>query len=407
MAMIQLLINGIGNLHISAKIIISAIVLIFFISLIFIILLKAKYAKLQKDIDSNAHESTFNSMLLNEITEDFKAAWVGQTNEVNTQAIIENHFNRRLKMMQVGERLIKNTVSIMIVLGLLGTFIGLFLSVQSLVLLFQEHSASELLQSVESGLVAALVGMSTAFSTSLVGIAGSVILTFLNVLMSVEQSKEKLMVSIEEYLDNVVSKTMLSRTGNEYEALNNVLRQTFIEFGEKIAERFDKSLLAMHDDVRNIAEVNEHLRNTIEIMDVCFIKITDAIKASTQQIDENFQVVNGLTGTLNEMHHAMNAERKVSMEHAVHMTDKVADAADLMKELTERMRRETEHRNSSAETYNASLERMADCAKRIQDAVGAIPEQMFVYSETAAREVLSQIKQDEEDLPGWMKRSES
>ncbi|MDR3121045.1 MAG: hypothetical protein LBU58_06905 [Clostridiales bacterium] len=408
----------VGGMHLSALIIIGLIVVIFLVAIIFSVTSRGMYAKLQKDLDrlvasgraavstlapaaavpANApataddaarpdrpdrfSEPRTKDPLLRGIISDYESAWAGQDGgAVNTQAIIENRFNGKMKSWLLREQFTQHSVSIMIVLGLLGTFIGLTISVQSLVLLFRESDVTELLQSVESGLLSALAGMSTAFTTSLFGIACSVVVTFFNVFFNVGQARERVMTAIEEYLDNTAAARLRVYSGSAYEAMDGALRRTFIEFGEKIAERFDRSLQTFHGDIRGVEDANNNLRNTIEMMDACFVRVADAVKASTRHIEDNYQVLSGLSDGLAATRDAYEAGRRESAAHADRLAKSVADASDAICGLTADLRGEAQKRLDDFANYDAAISRMARSAELIRDAVAAIPEQMLAYSE--------------------------
>ena len=327
-------------------------------------------------------EPRFKNALLRGAVSEFEAAFTAQKGiEVNTQAIIETIFNRRMRASLFQERFAHGSVSMMIVLGLLGTFIGLTLSVQSLVLLFRGYEVTELLSSVESGLLSSLVGMSTAFTTSLFGIACSAIITALNIFISPGQARERLVTALEEYLDDTVSARLRAAAGDGYERMNEALRSTFIEFGEKIAERFDRSLLMMRDDIRGIDEANNNLRNTIEQMDVSLVKISDSLKSSTRYVDENYKTVVSLSSYLKETGEAFDAARKDSELRSEILVKSVTEAAEAINGLTADLRGEAQRRLDNFATYDAAVNGMARSAILIRDAVAAIPEQMFAYSE--------------------------
>jgi len=432
------LLNGvltfIGSMHISAIIIISIILFIFFLSVIFIFLLRIKYGRLKRELDRQAaagrsallslernaapsrrgaraplerddfpdigepqamdrfSEPRFRSPILKGVVAEYEAAWrslngasqngISQRGaEVNTQAVIENYFNTSAKGGSIQEGFTRHSVSVMIVIGLLGTFIGLTISVQSLVLLFRGYDVTELLSSVESGLLSALAGMSTAFTTSLFGIACSVIVTIINIFINPAQSRENLMIGIEEFLDNTVSARLGVVKNDEFELMNNALRSTFVEFGERIAERFDRTLVTMREDVRGIEEVNNNLRNTIEQMDVSFYRIADALKASTRHVDDNYQSLAALSARFKEMGEEFEESRREGVLHSENLVKSVSDAAAAINGLAGDLRGETQRRLDNFATYDAAIGQMLRSAELIRDAVAVIPEQMYAYTE--------------------------
>jgi len=400
MGVLNNIINFIGSMHISALIIISIILSIFTVALVFILILRVKYSQLRRELDRHAAsarkairaaddvsgdripEPRFRNPILRGVMSEYEAALSARDGaEVNTQAVIENFFNTRAKAVNIQEGFTRHSVSVMIVIGLLGTFIGLTISVQSLILLFRGYDVTELLSSVESGLLSALAGMSTAFTTSLFGIACSVVITIFNIFISPGQAREDLMVALEDYLDNTAPARYRAGRGDGYDKLDGLLRNTFIDFGERIADRFDRSLLMIRDDVRGIEEVNNNLRNTIGQLDVSFTRIADAIKASTRHIDENYQSLANLSDRFMEMNEELANVRKENAFYSKSLVGGVSDAAQAITSLTADLRGEAQQRLDNFQTYNNVIMQMSNSAELIRTAVAAIPDQMYAYTE--------------------------
>lgn len=93
-------------------------------------------------------------------------------------------------------------VGLMIFLGLLGTFWGLLKTVSSVGAVVQGLSMSadptELFQSLKAGLEGPLSGMGTAFGSSLLGLAGSLVLGFLD--LQLGQAQNLLFIALEDWL---------------------------------------------------------------------------------------------------------------------------------------------------------------------------------------------------------------
>lgn len=96
-------------------------------------------------------------------------------------------------------RYITNTL---IFLGLLGTFWGLILTVGGFAELIGNLNFSDetVLQSMQAGLSRPLAGMATAFTSSLMGLAGSLIVGFLG--LQVQLAQNAIFNELEEYLSS-------------------------------------------------------------------------------------------------------------------------------------------------------------------------------------------------------------
>ena len=96
-------------------------------------------------------------------------------------------------------RYITNTL---LFLGLLGTFWGLILTVGGFVELISNLNFSDesVLQSMQVGLSRPLAGMATAFTSSLMGLAGSLIVGFLG--LQVQLAQNAIFNELEEYMSS-------------------------------------------------------------------------------------------------------------------------------------------------------------------------------------------------------------
>jgi Na+-transporting methylmalonyl-CoA/oxaloacetate decarboxylase gamma subunit len=176
---------------------------IFVVSFISNLIIRKKYTIILDDL-LNWHrkkEGTFHSDILNKIIEDYKNTAAGSYSEVNTQAIIEKNFNLRLRGLALGEHFIYNTNTLLITLGLFGTFVGLTSAVSKIAGIFIDMDIAQLLEStgIEGllrNLISSLEGMSVAFTTSLVGVGCSIIFTILLTVANAKEARENLMIHI-------------------------------------------------------------------------------------------------------------------------------------------------------------------------------------------------------------------
>ena len=350
------------TIDISGKVIVIIILCIFGIALVVDILIKIKYRSIAKHLESRQQRRSgvFKNALFNRIVQDYKAASSSPYSDVNTQAIIEKTFMDDLKLLLVGENMVKKSIGMLIVLGLLGTFIGLSISVSEMVGVLIPGSGST--GSLDWNFIleklgGAAEGMGAAFITSLVGIAFSIVLTLIFIVLDCEDEKNKLMVNIEEYLDNVIAVAITKDKETEYTMLNRILRDTFIDFGNKIEtslkdtvnefgnklsntvmdvsvtsqaldhtiDRFDASLATFSESIKDFSEFNSNLRNNVEIMDVSFIKMSESMSESANLIRDNYSAIEGFSSDVKSAATEMSAfNQKVvdDMQSLVEQVDK-------------------------------------------------------------------------------------
>ena len=135
------------------------------------------------------------------------AALLGGQSEValstgSTQSILDSIGNRLDERRDISRYLI----SLLVFLGLLGTFWGLLATIASIgdtigALDPTSGDTNDILDSLKSGLKAPLDGMGTAFSSSLFGLAGSLVLGFLD--LQSGQAQNRFYLELENWLSTV------------------------------------------------------------------------------------------------------------------------------------------------------------------------------------------------------------
>lgn len=123
-------------------------------------------------------------------------------NTSSSRSILESIATRLDENRDVARYLI----GLLVFLGLLGTFWGLLATIGSISTTIQTldpgaSDAASILNSVQQGLSAPLAGMGTAFSSSLFGLAGSMVLGFLD--LQVGRAQNRFYTEIEDWLSSV------------------------------------------------------------------------------------------------------------------------------------------------------------------------------------------------------------
>ena len=101
-------------------------------------------------------------------------------------------------------------IGLLVFLGLLGTFWGLLGTIASINTVIQSldpssGQSSDVLQALKNGLSAPLSGMGTAFSSSLLGLSGSLILGFLD--LQAGRAQNRFYTELEDWLSSVTDVT--------------------------------------------------------------------------------------------------------------------------------------------------------------------------------------------------------
>ncbi|MFJ5370665.1 flagellar motor protein MotA, partial [Bosea sp. CER48] len=151
-----------------------------------------------------------------------------------------------------GREVLRYLAGLLVFLGLLGTFWGLLETVGSVGNVIKSlrtgAEAGVLFDELKAGLSAPLAGMGLSFSSSLFGIAGSLILGFLD--LQVAQAQRRFRNELESWL---------GARSAEPDAASPLLPA-----GEPLADRFEQLSAAMADGASNNRAATQALANLAE-----------------------------------------------------------------------------------------------------------------------------------------------
>jgi hypothetical protein len=278
-------------------VIVAAIVLCFLISLLTTFAVRARYARIAGDLAEKAGVVPFESPLLRLIVQDAsERARATYGAPPNVQAIIEHHFQQQLRGSLLGERFVRSSVGLVIILGLVGTFYGLSLSIGKLVgLLSADSGTVDITQALTVGLTDTLSGMSVAFTSSLAGIAAAIVLTLVGVLLNLASARTALMLQLETYLERLMASDpalapapgVASAASATREA--RALAPLIDSFGQSVAQldatmaRFEAALSSFSTTTRDFREFNLHLKDNVQRMSLSFADLSEVLKSQAQR----------------------------------------------------------------------------------------------------------------------------
>lgn len=171
------------------------------------------------------------------------------------------------------------TIGLLIFLGLLGTFWGLLDTVSSIRnviggLSVSGGDVSQVFSDLKSGLEQPLTGMGTAFSSSLLGLSGSLILGFLD--LQAGQAQNRFFNNLEEWLSSItrLSSGALSGEGDHSVPayVQALLEQTAdsLEHLQRTLTRGEESRIAVNSNLQQMSEqmsvLTDHMRTEQVIM---------------------------------------------------------------------------------------------------------------------------------------------
>ncbi len=275
----------------SGYVIIALILLTAAIAVILNISIRRIYVAMENDLQRHgASGSGVHHRFLRSILNAAEQMAGASNGDSGLQALIEHHFKRELKGALTAERFLKSAPGLTIVLGLIGTFYGLTLSIGKLVTLIagDVSGVAEITQALTTGLAGALSGMSVAFSTSLFGIIASVILVLLNVFSNLADKRTALLLRLEVYLDGLrelrtsedggtgILPSPVQLDARSVAAIES-LGASVTKLQDSIAG-FDAALVGFSENTRDFQEFNLHLKDNIQRMSLGFADLSDTLK---------------------------------------------------------------------------------------------------------------------------------
>ena len=202
-----------------------------------------------------------------------------QISASSSQSILESVSTR----VEEAREITRYIVNLLIFLGLLGTFYGLATTVPALVetirsLAPQEgETGFEVFTRLMSGLEGQLSGMGVAFASSLLGLAGSLVVGLLELFAG--QAQNRFYRELEEWLSTITSFNVTVDEGNS-STDNTILLGILERLGDQIElmERFlnkDQSTMAPSD-------------HEFAILQDKFVKVMDENKSNMENLIDNF-----------------------------------------------------------------------------------------------------------------------
>ncbi|RIY00927.1 flagellar motor protein MotA [Aureimonas flava] len=196
-------------------------------------------------------------------------------------------------------------VGLLVFLGLLGTFWGLLTTIGSISSTIQSldpaaGDAATVLDSVKSGLSAPLSGMGTAFSSSLFGLSGSLVLGFLD--LQVGRAQNRFYTELEDWLATVAVEgglpmpaivapegAAVGSSGEEFRLLSDRINRLVLEHSTS-----PRTSAAMANLAESIQGLVQHMRGEQQTL-------RDFVEAQANEQREMRRVLERLNRSLSEI----------------------------------------------------------------------------------------------------------
>ncbi len=253
--------------------------------------------------------------------------------QINTASVIEGTYSHE-KFYFLGlslgcdfaDSFCRILPNLLLSFGLLGTFLGITFNLASLSQTITQIDINDVRNLVEE-LDRPLQGMGVAFTTSLVAIACSSLLTVLNLLWNTNLAKASLLNSIEDYIDNIYLPKIQPLSSLE-EAIAQFSRD-FDGMVHKLGDTMENSLTRAFDKIQHSAVTFEQAAqaldnsrfpeklasatNNLAIAQNQFSQSSLVLQKSTQSFEHNLDSMQKLTKKFLELNQKVN---EISQQYA-------------------------------------------------------------------------------------------
>ena len=180
-------------------------------------------------------------------------------------------------------------IGLLIFLGLLGTFWGLLTTVSAVAqvignLSIESGNLVDVFANLKAGLESPLAGMATAFSSSLFGLAGSLILGFLD--LQLGQVQNRFYNELEEWLSSL---TRLSSGGSvlaDGEVSATAYQQALLEQTGESLDKLQRIMSRNEDERRqsasNMVQLSERIARAADLLEVQNASLADIATSQSE-----------------------------------------------------------------------------------------------------------------------------
>ncbi|MGL5415701.1 MAG: hypothetical protein ACRDAU_08595 [Clostridium sp.] len=241
-------------------------------------------------IINEAGEREFRDEILLGISEDFKKSANKGIENINTEVLILNHLKKK---QNFNERILSLIPASAIGLGLLGTFLGLTISIHGTNGVLE--SGVQTMEGFLANMSVPLQGMSSAFWTSIFGVAVSLVLNSIN--MSTRKEKDRFFDQIEGYLDNTLYGEYSYSFVTQFEKFNEIVSTAMIRLAKDMRELF---MNGVNELVSNINKNTLDMTNTAKELGVYAEDFGKVIHSLGETIDSFNEPIENFKGSINE-----------------------------------------------------------------------------------------------------------
>ena len=284
---------------------ITLFILLLFIGAVYAnTLVRRKYISLSEELAgfcAGAYAS-FDSEVLQWMTEEYREAAKNVSTAVNTPAIIDTGLQAYLKPCMLAERFLKKANSLMVTAGLFGTFVGLTYAVGNIGSIMAGTDADTLMRDTGvdtlSLLTISFKGMAVAFVTSLFGTGLSIFHIIILTLFSATGARNLLTSQLEEYLDvKVAAEINESRLQDEKQTEQDKKAKTTDLLTESI-QVFQKAAIDFSGSLKDLKDFNDVLSTNVERIKESALLLGNSLDKTSETVYESSVKIHNCTGAL-------------------------------------------------------------------------------------------------------------
>lgn len=268
------------------------------------------FGALLKDFNENkSNQSGFENDVLNKIKTEFVDS-LHKVSNVNTQVIIEKYLYPEDNKLKKCESKLDYLANLATILGLLGTFAGLTFAIWSIGQTLTSASVEKFLFELKP----AIISMRGAFVTSIFGLGASIAMNLF--LSKCRITKQNLIDTIEDYLDNEEAKNKV----NDTNSMLNML-QKMVDSIDAMNLNTQKSASQMENLVSDIKALNKEMKGFNSTMEKNSKNLVEATNGFNDVVDKFEKPLNSFTNSMDDFISSYNG-----------MDDKIKDLSELVNE---------------------------------------------------------------------------
>lgn len=321
--------------------------------------------------------------MIGEMVEEYKNQRLAGIEQINSQALIERHYNqivvRVLGVFPISaggwERFITFLSASMVMLGLLGTFIGLTHALFGMQMVLSGFGVESDLSvhNIVAAISQPFDGMSIAFITSICGIGASLVLSLFNSGLlgtylgpNTQQLKAEFLTECEDFLDNRFLQYV------EAQKPKGTMDELMERLANKLKESFDHSIAAFGDSIclttaridESVTGINQMVEKQSKIITVYDQGATQLVKFGT--------AMEKTVHTLVENHKDTAAQMELLGGQVKHLNDTINSLGEKTVDSSRSLEELIRSSNKILEDERKSNEKIAQAQKSLLDSIGAM-----------------------------------